>query len=189
MWSRKHDKCINCGTIETEHCGHGLCNNCFLNFKYETNKEFREKAKERATKWAKDNKERVNLRNARWAENNPEKSREIKERWKRKSRKTKNGLEGWSFNYDNCINCGTNSIKHYGKGLCSLCYFRQRRQKPEYKIKRKTFEDSPKRRHDLRQREVMKKSTGKVNFIEWESLKKHIIILVRLVKEVSQRLN
>lgn len=27
-WSRKHEKCVECGTIEWKHKGHGLCTKC-----------------------------------------------------------------------------------------------------------------------------------------------------------------
>ncbi len=28
-WARDHDQCIECGTSETRHNGHGLCENCY----------------------------------------------------------------------------------------------------------------------------------------------------------------
>lgn len=28
QWSRKHDKCVSCGTIKTKHTGKGFCQNC-----------------------------------------------------------------------------------------------------------------------------------------------------------------
>lgn len=34
----------------------------------------------------------------------------------------------WSMKYDKCIVCGTTSVKHQGKGMCSNCYARFKRQ-------------------------------------------------------------
>ena len=41
MWSKKHEKCINCGTTDTPHKSKGLCINCYHK------------------KWRKDNPEKV----------------------------------------------------------------------------------------------------------------------------------
>lgn len=30
--------------------------------------------------------------------------------------------EQWSYKHDRCINCGTTSSRHIGRGLCSRCY-------------------------------------------------------------------
>lgn len=32
MWARKHDQCIECGTVEISHVSRGLCVKCYNNF-------------------------------------------------------------------------------------------------------------------------------------------------------------
>lgn len=33
-WSKKHSECVNCGTNETQHKGHGYCRQCYRLHKY-----------------------------------------------------------------------------------------------------------------------------------------------------------
>ena len=40
----------------------------------------------------------------------------------------------WSKKHDNCINCGTNKIKHYAHGLCKNCYTKNYYKKYNEKI-------------------------------------------------------
>ncbi len=56
-WSRKHEKCIACGTTEFKHQANGLCEPCYY-------KDYMSKHKENynvaARKWQKKNKEKLN---------------------------------------------------------------------------------------------------------------------------------
>jgi hypothetical protein len=38
-WSKKYSKCIKCGTSDSPHGGHGVCNRCRANKYYADNKE------------------------------------------------------------------------------------------------------------------------------------------------------
>lgn len=40
-WSRAHDACIECGTTQRKHYGHGLCMNCYMNAKYRNDERYR----------------------------------------------------------------------------------------------------------------------------------------------------
>ncbi len=44
-------------------------------------------------------------------------------------KKPKPKLNRWARKYDRCIECGTQSIKHAGLGLCRTCYWREKRKK------------------------------------------------------------
>jgi hypothetical protein len=37
-WSKKNEKCINCGTTERKHEGIGMCERCYKKYKYRTKK-------------------------------------------------------------------------------------------------------------------------------------------------------
>ena len=39
MWSKKYERCRECGTTERKHNGKGLCCNCYSNKKYRENPE------------------------------------------------------------------------------------------------------------------------------------------------------
>lgn len=41
-------------------------------------------------------------------------------------RKTLEQRGMWSQRFSECVKCGTTEYSHYGRGLCSLCYFRKR---------------------------------------------------------------
>jgi hypothetical protein len=50
MWSRKHERCINCGTTSKKHKGRGLCCRCWLKDWVRKNPERRKEHKQREYK-------------------------------------------------------------------------------------------------------------------------------------------
>lgn len=95
MWSKKHDKCQECGTTEIPHRGHGLCNNCYCRWYHQKHKDRLNvlkrrrrqspeyKAKERVYNQRLDVKKRNREKAKRWRERHPERLKEVRERFKR----------------------------------------------------------------------------------------------------------
>lgn len=76
-WSKKHDKCIVCGTDKRKHAGKGICNKCYFVGKY------KEKNIENVKKWQKNNPEKVKAKNKRWRRENPGKIRDIQRKYRK----------------------------------------------------------------------------------------------------------
>ncbi len=82
MWSRKYNKCINCGTKEKKHEGKGMCEECYPKKWYKINLE---KVKEKAKKYQEDNREKVNELACKRYKLNPEKYRLKKKEYRKRN--------------------------------------------------------------------------------------------------------
>lgn len=80
MWSRKYEKCIICGTVETKHHSKGMCKKCYNKKWQEDNPE---KNKETMSKYYRNNSEKIKEQNRRWQKENPRKVRDLRIKWRK----------------------------------------------------------------------------------------------------------
>jgi hypothetical protein len=97
MWSRKHDKCIVCGTTERRHKSLGLCVKCYKHKQYKLNFERdREKNRVRANLWYYANLEKAKESRKNWRIENKEKDSAWHKEWKIKNiEKVKKNNRDW----------------------------------------------------------------------------------------------
>lgn len=60
-WSRHHDKCSKCGTVDIPHNSHGLCSKCIYKWQYNNLPGRKQRAKEFTERWAKNNPEKIRI--------------------------------------------------------------------------------------------------------------------------------
>jgi 5-methylcytosine-specific restriction endonuclease McrA len=58
-WSRKFDKCQDCGTTKIKHVSHGRCEKCVRKFLYNYDLKRKEALKQSNKKWRKSNKDKI----------------------------------------------------------------------------------------------------------------------------------
>ena len=58
MWSRKYEKCLNCGTTKIPYRANGYCRKCFFKYFINGNPERREQWKKQVKSWRIKNKKR-----------------------------------------------------------------------------------------------------------------------------------
>lgn len=84
QWSRKHSKCLSCGTKEIKHRSHGICAKCYHKAYRQQNKEI---MKERNKLWMREYRK---LRKAKGLKaNNPPPERKISKKEERNRRSCK----------------------------------------------------------------------------------------------------
>lgn len=119
-WSRKYDKCIECGTIEIPYGGKGLCTRCYKRHLY--------KNAETKTRWSLKYEccidcgrtDRLHSAHGRCVVcvcNHKAHMKGIQKR----------NFGAWSWYYDKCVKCGTTERPHVFDGLCRDCYEESKR--------------------------------------------------------------
>lgn len=76
-WSRKYEKCLDCGTTKVPHRGHGRCRDCHNKYLYRTDPNRRKSIKKSGKKWAKKNPEKLKIINERASKKAKEKIMEL----------------------------------------------------------------------------------------------------------------
>jgi hypothetical protein len=107
-WSRKHDKCIECGTVEEKHSGNGMCKKCYFKKHRKTNREkikeinrkyYRKnikKEKERKRRWKNENVEKIKKYNKEYKEKNSKKIKKYNKKYRKENpKKIKEGERKW----------------------------------------------------------------------------------------------
>ncbi len=78
MWSKKHEKCVTCGTTDKRCKGWGMCVNCYDRSWSKNNSE---KIKRRGKKYRLNNFKNIRIRQKKWREKNFEKEKERKRKY------------------------------------------------------------------------------------------------------------
>jgi len=58
-WSKKYDKCLDCGTTKVPHCSRGRCKNCSYKYLYRVDPKRRKSIKKSGKKWRKKNPDKA----------------------------------------------------------------------------------------------------------------------------------
>ena len=170
MWSKKHKKCITCGTTRVKHAGKGMCKNCYAR-KYR--KESPEILKKISIKYRKANRERLKERSNNYRKENPEK---LKEYYKRNFEKHKECQRNYRKNSE--------KYKKYQKSYKKNNFEKHKEYHRIYQYNRKQIDSRYKLKcnisalisEKLRKRLSSKKGKSTFNFLPYtlEDLIRHL---------------
>jgi len=97
MWSKRYDKCRECGTVEIRHHARGLCVNCYCRLYHQENKDRlnalqrkrrqspKYKSKDKAYRESPKGRASSRERTKRYRERHPERTKEAMRRWRDKN--------------------------------------------------------------------------------------------------------
>ncbi len=146
MWSKKHDKCIKCGTTEKKHKGNGLCVNCYRKenrYKYYERERTNskkwyytncEKAKKTSNDWSKKNRNKIREAAKVRYHKNPEKQKEESKGYRKENpEKYKEAIYSWQKRHPEKIREYNRSKKH--KEAKRKCHLDSYHNDPHYKLR------------------------------------------------------